>query len=101
MTIALEHYLTVAFILFAIGLVGLFTRRNTILVLLSIELLFNAVNLLFVAFSQHAGNLDGQIATLFSMAIAAAEVAVGLAITILLFRTQKTIDVTKFNVLKE
>ena len=99
--IAPSHYLIVAFCLFAIGLVGLFTRRNTILVLLSIELLFNAVNLIFVTFSQTHGNLDGQVAALFSMAIAAAEVAVGLAIAILLFRAQKTIDVAKFNSLKD
>jgi len=101
MMIPQSHYLIVAFILFAIGLVGLFTRRNTILVLLSIELLFNAVNLIFVTFSRSSGNLEGQIAALFSMAIAAAEVAVGLAIAILLFRSQKTIDVAKFNSLKD
>ena len=95
------HYLCVAFILFALGLLGIFTRRNTILVLLSIELLFNAVNLTFVTFSQVRGNPDGQIAALFAMAVAAAEVAVGLAIAILLFRMRKTIDVTQFNSLKE
>lgn len=96
-----SHFIIVAFILFAIGLVGLFTRRNTLLVLLSIELLFNSVNLLFVTFSGMVGNLDGQIAALFSMAIAAAEVAVGLAIAILLFRSKKTVDVSHFNSLKE
>ncbi|MBI4970426.1 MAG: NADH-quinone oxidoreductase subunit NuoK [Candidatus Omnitrophica bacterium] len=86
-----SHFIIVAFILFAIGLVGLFTRRNTLLVLLSIELLFNSVNLLFVTFSGMVGNLDGQIAALFSMAIAAAE----------LFRSKKTVDVSHFNSLKE
>jgi len=101
MLVPYSHFIIVAFILFAIGLVGIFTRRNTILVLLSIELLFNSVNLLFVTFSRMTGNLDGQVAALFSMAIAAAEVAVGLAIAILLFRAQKTIDVSKFNSLKE
>ncbi len=99
--IPLSHYLTVAFVLFAIGLIGIFTRKNAILVLLSIELLFNAVNLSFVVFSQAHGNLEGQIVTLFSMAIAAGEVAIGLAICILLFRTQKTIDVTDFTDLKQ
>jgi len=97
----LSEYLTVAFILFAIGLVGLFTRRTIIMMLLSIEILFNAVNLTFVVFSQSTGKIDGQIATLFTMAIAAGEVAVGLAIAILLFRTQKSIDVTDFTSLKD
>lgn len=96
-----SQYLMVAFFLFAIGLIGIFTRRNTILVLLSMEMLLNAVNLIFVTFSKVWGNLDGQIAALFSMAIAAGEVAVGLAIAILLFRSLKTIDVSKFNSLKE
>ncbi len=101
MMIPASHYLIVAFVLFSIGLLGVFTRRNTILVLLSIELMFNAVNLIFVTFSRSWGNLDGQVAALFSMAIAAAEVAVGLAIAILLFRSRQTIDVAEFNSLKD
>ncbi|MBI4398956.1 MAG: NADH-quinone oxidoreductase subunit NuoK [Candidatus Omnitrophica bacterium] len=96
-----SHYLVLAFLLFAIGLFGALTRRNLILILLSIEIMFNAIHLIFVTFSRTWNNLDGQVAALFSMAVAAAEVAVGLAIAILLFRSRKTIDASQFNSLKD
>ena len=85
------HYLILSCILFAIGIFGILIRRNVILILLSIEILFNASNLAFVAFSKLHGNLDGQVIALFVIATAASEVTIALAITVLLFRTWKTI----------
>ena len=84
--IPLSHYLIVSAILFAIGIAGVFLRRNLITILLSIEIMLNAVNLSFVAFGRFAGDLDGQIIVFFVMTVAAAEAAVGLAIVIALFR---------------
>jgi len=85
------HYLVLSVILFAIGILGVLTRRNVILILLSLEILFNSANLAFVAFSRLHGNLDGQVIALFVIAVAASEVTVALAITVLLFRTWRSI----------
>lgn len=85
------HYLVLSLILFGIGTFGVLVRRNVILILLSLEILFNSANLAFVAFSKVHGNLDGQVVALFVMAVAASEVTVALAITVLLFRTWKSI----------
>lgn len=98
--VGLHHYLTVSAILFAIGLYGLLTRRNILLILLSIELILNAANLSFVAFSAHWGNLTGQVMVFFTMIVAAAEVTVGLAIVVLLFRKKKTVSVDDLDTLK-
>ena len=81
--IPLSHYLIVSAVLFAIGTAGVFLRRNLITILLSIEIMLNAVNLTFVAFGRYAGDLDGQIITFFVMTVAAAEAAVGLALVLL------------------
>ena len=84
--IPLSHYLVVSAVLFAIGTAGVFLRRNLITILLSIEIMLNAVNLSFVAFGRQFGNFDGQIIVFFVMTVAAAEAAVGLAIVIGLYR---------------
>ena len=87
MTPSLTHYLILSGILFTIGLVGVVTRRNVIMILLSLEILLNAANLAFVAFSRALGNLNGQIMVFFVIIVAAAEVTVGLAIALVLVRT--------------
>ena len=97
---SLLHYLTLSAILFAIGTAGVFLRRNMIVILLSIEIMLNAVNLTFVAFGRAMGSMDGQIIVFFAMTVAAAEAAVGLAIVIALFRLRPSLDVEAFRALK-
>lgn len=100
--IPLQSYLALAAILFVIGLYGVLTKRNLVIVLVSIELMLNAVNLNLVAFSQIGpmANITGQVFTLFTIAVAAAEAAVGLAILIALYRNRKTIDAREQNILR-
>ncbi len=98
--IPLSHYLIVSAILFAIGTAGVFMRRNLITILLSIEIMLNAVNLTFVAFGRYLGSVDGQIITFFVMTVAAAEAAVGLAIIIALFRHRESLNPDAFTSLK-
>ena len=98
--INLHHYLAVSAILFAIGLIGILTRRNALMVLLSIELILNAANLSFVSFSSALGDLSGQVIVFFTMIVAAAEVTVGLAIILLLFRKKETTDTDELKTLK-
>lgn len=98
--ITLHHYLIVSAILFSIGLFGLLTRRNVLMILLSIELILNAANLSFVSFSSFLGNLSGQAAVFFIMIVSAAEVTVGLAIVVLLFRKKETSDIDELRTLK-
>jgi NADH-quinone oxidoreductase subunit K len=86
--------------LFVVGALGVFLRRNIITVLMCVELMLNAVNLAFVAFSRQLGTLDGQILVFFVMTVAAAEAAVGLAIIIALHRHKDTLDVDAFNIMK-
>ena len=100
MEITLNHYLVLSAILFAIGTAGVFLRRNLITVLLSIEIMLNAVNLTFVAVGRYRGLVDGQIITFFVMTVAAAEAAVGLAILIALFRHRETLSPDAFTALK-
>ncbi len=102
MAIPISYYVILSAILFAIGVAGVLTRRNAIVIFMCIELMLNAVNLLFVAFARHngVGSGQGQVFVFFVMAVAAAEVAVGLAIIIALFRNRETIDVTQVNLLK-
>jgi NADH-quinone oxidoreductase subunit K len=88
--VALQGYLTLAAVLFCIGLFGTMTRRNTVGILLGIELMLNAVNINFVAFSRFHGSEVGMVFTLFAICITVAEVALGLAIVILLFRSRRT-----------
>jgi NADH-quinone oxidoreductase subunit K len=98
--IPLSHYLVVSAILFAIGTAGVFLRRNLITILLSIEIMLNAVNLSFVAFGRQFGNVDGQIIVFFVMTVAAAEAAVGLAIVIGLYRHRESLNPDAFASLK-
>jgi NADH-quinone oxidoreductase subunit K len=98
--ITLQHYLILSGILFAIGTAGVFLRRNLITMLLSIEIMLNAVNLMFVAVGRYRGTVDGQIITFFVMTVAAAEAAVGLAIVIALFRHRETLVPDVFTSLK-
>lgn len=96
----ISHYLVLSGILFTIGLIGVMTRRNIIMILLSLELLLNAANLAFVAFSRAVGNLDGQIMVFFIMIVAAAEVTVGLAIAVVLVRQTGKTDADEMRSLK-
>ena len=98
--IPLSYYLIVSAILFAIGTAGVFMRRNLITILLSIEIMLNAVNLSFVAFGRSLGSVDGQIITFFVMTVAAAEAAVGLAIIIALYRHRESLNPDAFTSLK-
>jgi NADH:ubiquinone oxidoreductase subunit K len=87
-------------ILFSVGVYGVLARRNAVLVLMSIELMLNAVNLNLVAFAQQLGDLTGQVFALFVIAVAAAEVGIGLALVILIYRNRETINVDEVNLLK-
>ena len=98
--VTLNHFLILSGILFSIGTVGVFLRRNLITILLSIEIMLNAVNLTFVAAGRYIGTVDGQIITFFVMTVAAAEAAVGLALVISLFRHRETLSPEAFTSLK-
>ena len=96
----LNMYLILSAVLFSIGTAGVFLRRNLITILLSIEIMLNAVNLTFVAAGRYLGTVDGQIITFFVMTVAAAEAAVGLALVISLFRHRETLSPEAFTSLK-
>jgi NADH-quinone oxidoreductase subunit K len=98
--VPVSHYLTLSGILFAIGVLGVLTRRNAIIVFLSVEIMLNAVNLSFIALSRFVGNLDGQVMVFFVITVAAAEAAVGLAIVVAMFRQRETVDISRFDVLR-
>ena len=98
--VPLEHYLILSAIVFAIGVIGVLARRNLIVVLMSIELMLNAVNLTFVAFSRFLGSMEGQVAVFFVMAVAAAEAVIGLAIIISVFRHRQSVDPQGMQLLK-
>ncbi len=102
MSVGLEHYLILAAVLFSIGLYGALAKRNAIIILMCIELMLNAVNIAMVAFSRYIVPLEltGQVFVIFIMVVAAAEVAVGLAIIITIFRHRETIDTTKIDLMK-
>ena len=98
--LSLNHFLVLSGILFSIGTAGVFLRRNLITILLSIEIMLNAVNLTFVAVGRYLGTVDGQIITFFVMTVAAAESAVGLALVISLFRHRETLSPDAFTTLR-
>ena len=101
MEIGLSHYLSVSAILFSIGMLGIFlNRKNILIILMSIELILLAVNLNLVAFSQHLGDLMGQVFALFVLTVAAAEAAIGLAILVVFFRNKGSIAVEDVNAMK-
>ena len=98
--VPLWAYLFLSASLFAVGVVGVATRRNALVIFMSIELMLNAVNLSFVAFARFLHSLDGQVFVFFVMTVAAAEVAVGLAIIIAIFRNAETVNVDEVHLLK-
>ena len=98
--VPLGHYLILSAILFAIGTMGVFLRRNVITVLLSIEVMLNAVNLAFIAFGRTQGSVDGQVIMFFVVTVAAAEAAIGLALVIALFRHRESLNPDLFTSLK-
>ena len=98
--IPIELYLIVSAFMFIMGVIGVLTRRNAIIVFMSIELMLNSANLTFVTFSSYLGNVIGQLFVFFVMAVAAAEASVGLAIIIAVFRNKKTMNIDEINILK-
>jgi NADH-quinone oxidoreductase subunit K len=100
MDISLPSYLCLSALLFTIGVAGVLTRRNAIVVFMCIELMLNSVNLALIAFSSFLGSITGQALVLFVMAVAAAEAAVGLAIVISIYRNKQTVDINEINILK-
>jgi NADH-quinone oxidoreductase subunit K len=98
--ISVNYFLVLSAILFSLGVFGVLTRKNAIVVFMCIELMLNAVNLTFIALSRHLGNMDGQVFVFFVMAVAAAEAAVGLALMIAFFRNRASLDIDDANTLK-
>ncbi|MEP7219387.1 MAG: NADH-quinone oxidoreductase subunit NuoK [Bacteroidota bacterium] len=100
LSLPIEYYLVLSAVIFLIGMAGVLTRRNAIIIFMCIELMLNSVNLTLVAFSQYMGDMAGQILVLLVMTVAAAEAAVGLAIVLSLFRNKQTVYVDEINLLK-
>lgn len=102
MTVGLEHYLILSAILFSIGLYGVLSKRNAVVILMCIEIMLNAANIALVAFSRYVvpTALTGQIFALFVMVVAAAEVAVGIAIIIAIYRSRDSVEVDKYDLMK-
>jgi len=100
MHVTLEHYLVVSALLFSVGLLGVLVRRNLLLIYMSLELMLNAANLALVAFSRFHNNLSGQVMVFFIITVAAAEVAVGLALIVALYRKRQTAQVEDLTSLK-
>ena len=98
--VPLNHYILLSAIIFTIGVIGVLIRRNAIVIFMSVELMLNAVNLLLTAFSVYRGDASGQVFVFFIMALAAAEVAVGLAIIVMIYRNTNSIDIKVLNRLK-
>jgi len=98
--IDINWYLALSAVLFSIGTIGVLIRRNAIVIFMCVELMLNAVNLSLVTFSSYMGDIDGQIFVFFSLAVAAAEAVVGLAIIISIFRNNLTVDISKINLLR-
>ncbi len=96
----MQYYLILSALMFVIGVVGVLVRRNAIVIFMSLELMFNAANLAFVAFASYYNALAGQLFVFFVMTVAAAEVAVGLALMVAIFRTKRSIDVDQMSSLK-
>ena len=99
--VPISHYLWVSAALFCLGVTGVLVRRNAIVIFMCIELMMNAANLAFVAFARQLRSLDGQVVVFFVMTVAAAEVAVGLAIIISIFRHHESVDIDQVDLLRE
>lgn len=100
MAIGLEHFLILSAVLFSIGLYGALAKRNAVVILMSIEIMLNAVNIAMVAFSRYSHLLTGQVFAIFIMVVAAAEVVVGLALVIAIYRSRETVDAEKIDLMK-
>jgi NADH:ubiquinone oxidoreductase subunit K len=100
MSVGLEHFLILSAILFSIGLYGVLAKRNAVVILMSVEIMLNAVNIAMVAFARYSHLITGQVFVIFIMVVAAAEVAVGLALIISIYRSRKSADVEKFDLMK-
>jgi NADH-quinone oxidoreductase subunit K len=98
--VPISHYLILSAVVFAIGAAGVIIRRNLIVILMSIELMLNAINLTFVAFARQHGSMDGQVIVFFVMTVAAAEAVVGLAVIISVFRHRRSLDPDQMNLLR-
>lgn len=98
--VTLQHYLFLSAMLFSLGVIGVMFRRNLIVILMSLELMLNAVNLTFIAFARYMDSVEGQVFVLFVMVVAAAEVAVGLAVAVAVFRQRGTVNVNDINLMK-
>ena len=98
--VTIGWYIALSVALFSIGALGVLVRRNAIIIFMSVELMLNAANLAFVAFARHLNDLDGQIFVFFVITVAAAEVAVGLALIVAIFRTRHSINIDEMNMLK-
>lgn len=98
--VPIYYYIALSAILFTLGALGVLIRRNAIIIFMSVELMLNAANLAFVAFARLHGGLSGQIFVFFVMAVAAAEVAVGLALIVKIFETKQSIDIDQMNMMK-
>ena len=98
--VSLPHYLVLSALLFSMGVIGVLTRKNILIIFMCIELMLNAVNLTFIAYARHLGNIDGQIFVFFVMTVAAAEVAVGLAIIVILYRFKSSVNIDSLNLMK-
>src|SRR3990172_8129808 len=98
--ITITHYLVLSAILFTIGVIGVLIRRNAIVIFMCIELMLNAVNLSFVAFAHYLNSMQGQLFVFFTMTVAAAEAAVGLAIIVSVFRNKETVNIDDINIMK-
>ena len=96
----LSYYLTLSIVLFTIGAIGFLIKKNPLIMFMSVEIMLNSANLAFVAFSRYLNQIDGQVIVFFIMTIAAAEVVVGLAIIVAIFRSRATVDVDEVNALR-
>ena len=96
----IQYYLGLSVLMFVIGIVGVLIRRNAIVIFMCLEMMFNAANLAFIAFAAHYKQLDGQLFVIFVIAVAASEVAVGLALMVAIFRAKRSIDVDQMSSLK-
>jgi NADH-quinone oxidoreductase subunit K len=100
MTVPIVNYLVLSGVLFSIGVLGVLMRRNALILFMSIELMLNAVNLAFIAFARGLGDMAGQVIVFFVLVVAAAEVVVGLAIIVNIFRTRETVDIDDVDLLR-
>ncbi len=99
-TVPIEWYVALSVIMFTIGALGVLLRRNAIIVFMSVELMLNSANLLFVAFARYLNDIQGQVLVFFVITVAAAEVAVGLALIVVIFRSKRSINIDEINLLK-